>query len=103
MRLFLIYFALEDAREILREETITPLCNPILPKTQFPLITHASLCCEVDPVAHIRLETAPNTGYAQTATPSVFTDSVPDDYATKYFWPILNVLMRLSCLNKAPI
>ena len=76
LRLFPCYLALEHAREILREETITPLCNPILPKTRFPWITHASLSCEVDPVAHIRLDTAPNT-------PSLFTDSVPDDYATE--------------------
>ena len=83
LRFFPWYLALEHAWEILREKTITPLCNPILPKTRFPWITHASLSCEVDPVAHIPLDTAPHTGYAQTATPSVFTDSVPDDYATE--------------------
>ena len=30
----------------------------------------------------------PITGYARTATLSAFTHSVPDDYATTYFWPI---------------
>ena len=34
--------------------------DPTLPKTRFPWITHASLSCEVDPVAQIRLHTAPN-------------------------------------------
>ena len=68
--------SLEYVRDVLREETITPLCNTILPKIRFPWITHTSLSCEVDPVAHIRLDTAPNTL-------SLFTDSVPDDYATE--------------------
>ena len=50
--------------------------------------------CEIDPVAYIRLDTAPNTGYARTATPSVFTDPVPNDYATEVLLAILNVLIR---------
>ena len=75
--------ALEYAREILREKTIRTLCNPILPKPCFPWITHASLFFEVDPVTHIRPDTAPNTAYAQTATLSTLTDAVPDDYATE--------------------
>ena len=79
--------ALEHEREIFREKTITPLCNPTLPKTRFPWITHASLSCEIDPVAHIHLNTAPNTAYAQMAKRSAFPDSVPDDYATEVIWP----------------
>ena len=53
-RFFPRYLTLENAREILREEAIPPLCNPTLPKARFSWITHASLSCEVDPVAHIR-------------------------------------------------
>ena len=102
-RLFPWYLALEHAREILREETITPLCNPILPKTRFSWIIHASLSCEVDPVAYIRLDTAPITGYARTATPSVFTDSVPDAYATEVRLAHTKRVDTPSCLNKAPI
>ena len=102
-RLFLLYLALEHAREILHEETITPLCNPILPKTRFPCITHASLSCEVDPVTQIRLDTVLNTGYAQTATSSVFTDSVPDDYATEVLLAHTKRVDAPSCLNKALI
>ena len=75
--------ALEYAREIFREETITPLCNSILLKTRFPWITYAPLSCDVDPVAHIRLDTFPNAAHAQTATLSPFTDLVPDDYITE--------------------
>ena len=73
-----------------------PPCNPILPKTLFPWITHASLSCEVDPVAHIRLDTDPNTH-------SLFTDSVPDDYATEVLLAHTKRADALSCLNKAPI
>ena len=102
-RLFPWYLALEHAREILREETITPLCNPILPKTRFSWIIHASLSCEVDPVAYIRLDTAPITGYARTVTPSVFTDSVPDAYATEVRLAHTKRVDTPSCLNKAPI
>ena len=83
--------------------TITPLCNLISPKKRFPWITHASLSCEVDPVAHIRLDTAFNTGYAQTAPPSVFTDSVPDDYATEVLLAHTKRVDAPSCLNKALI
>ena len=86
LRIFPRYLALEHAREIFREETITPLCNPILLKTRFPWITHTSLSCEVEPVAHIRLDTVPNT-------PSLFTVSVPDGYATE-------VLLAHTCLMR---
>ena len=87
LRLFPLYLALEHAREILREETITPLCNPILPKTQFPWITHAALSCKVDPVALIRLDTAP-------IHPRFSPIRCPTTTPQRYFWPILNVLMR---------
>ena len=46
----------------------------------------------------------PPLGYAQTATSSVFTDSVPDDYATEEV--LLAHIKRVdapSCLSKAPI
>ena len=46
----------------------------------------------------------PPLGYAQTATSSVFTDSVADDYATEEV--LLAHIKRVdapSCLNKAPI
>ena len=102
-RLFRVYLVLEHAREILREETITPLRNPVLPKTQFPWITYASLSCKVGPVAHIHLDMAPNTGYAQTATPSVFTDSVSDDFATEVLLAHTKRVDAPSCLNEAPI
>ena len=46
-----------------------------------------SLSCEIDPVAPIHLNTALNTAYAQMATLSAFTDSVPDDYTTEVILP----------------
>ena len=48
--------------------------------------------------------TRPPLGYAQTATSSCFTDSVPDDYATEEV--LLAHIKRVdapSCLNKALI
>ena len=47
--------------------------------------------------------TAPNTSYAQTATPSVFTDAVPDDYTTEVRLAHTKCVDAPSCLHKAPI
>ena len=49
-----------------------------------------------DPDAHIHLYTAPNT-------PSLFTYSVPDDYATEVLLAHTRRIDAPSCLNKAPI
>ena len=57
---------------------------------------HAPLSCEVDPVAHIPLDTALNT-------PSLFTDSIPDDYATEVFLARTKRVDAPSCLNKTQI
>ena len=68
---------LEHAR-VLRRDTTAPLRNPA-PET--PGDDTGDTAFEVDPVTHLRLNTAPFSANTQTATLSVFTDSVPNDHA----------------------
>ena len=77
--------ALEHAREILRRETCASFCNSILPDTSISMYhtINSDSVFEVDPVTHIRLDTAPNPAYAHTASLSAFTDLVPDAYAVE--------------------
>ena len=72
--------ALEHAREILRRDITAPLCNPA-PKTPAHRDDTGDTVFEVDPVAHLRLDTDPPSANSQTATLSAFTNSVPDDHA----------------------
>ena len=71
---------LEHAREILRRDITAPLFNPA-PETPVPRDDTGITVFEVDPVTHLRLDTDPPPANTQTATLSVFTDSVPDDHA----------------------
>ena len=72
--------ALEHAREIIRRDITAPLFNPA-PETPVPRDDTGDTVFEVDPVTHLRLDTDPPPANTQTATLSVFTDSVPDDHA----------------------
>ena len=72
--------ALEHAREILRQDTTTSLCKPA-PETPVPRDDIGDTVFEVDPVTHLRLDTDTPSANTQTATPSAFTDSMPDDHA----------------------
>ena len=45
----------------------------------------------------------PVTPYARTAIPTVFTDSVPDDYATEVLLVHTKRVDTPSCLHKAPV
>ena len=71
---------LDHAREILRRDTTAPLCNPA-PETPVPRDNTGDTVFEVDPIAHLRLDTTPLPANAQTTALSAFTDSVPDDHA----------------------
>ena len=67
---------LEHAREILRQEIITLLCNPILLKA---LVSMDHTCVTV-----LRGQSDhSHPPRSMTATLSAFTDSVPDDYVTR--------------------
>ena len=96
LRLFPRYLALEHAREILREETITPLCNPILPKPGFHG-SHIHRC-------HARLiRSLTFASIRPPIHPRVSPIRCPTTTLQRYVWPILNVFDAPSCLNKAPI
>ena len=72
--------ALDHAREILRRDTTAPLCKPA-PEPPVPRDDIGDTVFEVDTVTHLRLDTDTPSANTQTATLSVFTDSVPDDPA----------------------
>ena len=71
---------LEHAREILRRDITASLLNPA-PETPVPRDDTGDTAFEEDPVTHLRLDTDPPPANTQTATLSVFTDSVPADHA----------------------
>ena len=79
-----------------------PLFNCILPGIPVSMNHTRNIVFDVDPVTHTHLGTAPNPAYANTATLSAFTDSVPDDYAPEVRLA-RTVLMLPSSLNKVPI
>ena len=72
--------ALENARELLRQDSTAPPDDPA-PETPVPRDATGDTVFEVDPITHLRLDTTPLPANAQTAALSAFTDSVPDDHA----------------------
>ena len=72
--------ALENARELLRHDSIAPPDDPA-PETPVPRDATGDTVFEVDPITHLRLDTTPLPANAQTAALSAFTESVPDDHA----------------------
>ena len=95
--------ALEHMREILRQETITLLCNPILSDTPVSMDRTSVTVFEVDPVIHIGRDTTPYPTSAYTATLAAFTDLVADDYAQEVRLTHTQRVMRPSYLDKASI
>ena len=100
--------ALENARELLRRDSLAPpddSAPPDDPAPEAPVPRDATgdTVFEVDPITHLRLDTTPLPANAQTAAFPAFTESVPVDHAPEVLLAQEQAPTRPSCLNKALI
>ena len=94
--------ALENARELLRDESTAPPDDPA-PETPVPRDDTGDTVFEVDPITYLRLDTTPLPANAQTARSRLSPNRCPMTMPLRYFWLKISAQMRPPFLNKALI